>query len=132
MCIRDSIQAAQDAKISAERLNEIHDMEDEEPEDKEKIREIPADADLELKNVTFQYEGPHSAKVLDDVSLKIPAGKVTAIVGVSGCLLYTSILFRLDIFGISKRKTQRLSWITICLFPTLKSNRINCLSLIHI
>lgn len=78
------IQAAQDAKISAERLNEIHDMEDEEPEDKEKIREIPADADLELKNVTFQYEGPHSAKVLDDVSLKIPAGKVTAIVGVSG------------------------------------------------
>ena len=78
------IQAAQDAKISAERLNEIHDMEDEEPEDKEKIREIPADADLELKNVTFQYEGPHSAKVLDDVSLKILAGKVTAIVGVSG------------------------------------------------
>ena len=78
------IQAAQDAKISAERLNEIHDMEDEEPEDKEKIREIPADADLELKNVTFQYEGPHSAKVLDDVSLKSPAGKVTAIVGVSG------------------------------------------------
>ena len=78
------IQAAQDAKISAERLNEIHDMEDEEPEDKEKIREIPANADLELKNVTFQYEGPHSAKVLDDVSLKIPAGKVTAIVGVSG------------------------------------------------
>lgn len=78
------IQAAQDAKISAERLNEIHDMEDEEPEDKEKIREIPSNADLELKNVVFQYEGPHSAKVLDDISLKIPADKVTAIVGVSG------------------------------------------------
>ena len=78
------IQAAQDAKISAERLNEIHDMEDEEPEDKEKIREIPANADLELKDVVFQYEGPHSAKVLDDISLKIPADKVTAIVGVSG------------------------------------------------
>ena len=78
------IQAAQDAKISAERLNEIHDMEDEEPEDKEKIREIPSNADLELKNVVFQYEGPHSAKVLDDISLKISADKVTAIVGVSG------------------------------------------------
>ena len=59
-------------------------MEDEEPEDKEKIREIPANADLELKDVVFQYEGPHSAKVLDDISLKIPADKVTAIVGVSG------------------------------------------------
>ena len=35
-------------------------------------------------DVTFQYDGPHSAKVLDGVSLRIPANKVTAIVGASG------------------------------------------------
>lgn len=78
------IQAAQDAKISMERLGEIHNMEDEEPEDKELIREIPANSDLVLNNVVFQYEGPHSEKVLDQVSLTIKADRVTAIVGASG------------------------------------------------
>lgn len=78
------IHAAQDAKISAERLGEVHGLQDEEPEEEHKLRDIPRKADLELKNVTFQYEGPHSEKVLDGVSLHIPADKVTAIVGTSG------------------------------------------------
>lgn len=78
------VQATQDASISLERLGEIHDMKDEEPEDEQKIREIPQDADIVFDNVTFQYDGPHSAKVLDGISLRIPANKVTAIVGASG------------------------------------------------
>lgn len=78
------IQSAQDAKISVERLGEIHDMKEEEPEDEERIREIPDGADIVLKNVVFQYEGMHSEKVLDDVSLTIKSNKVTAIVGISG------------------------------------------------
>ena len=78
------VQATQDASISLERLGEIHDMKDEEPEDEQKIRDIPQDADIVFDDVTFQYDGPHSAKVLDGVSLRIPANKVTAIVGASG------------------------------------------------
>lgn len=78
------IQTAQDAKISVERLSEIYDMKDEEPEDEERIREIPSHADIEVKNVMYQYEGPLSPKVLDGINLKIPANKVTAIVGTSG------------------------------------------------
>lgn len=78
------VQATQDASISLERLGEIHDMKDEEPEDEQKIRDIPQDADIVFDNVTFQYDGPHSPKVLDGVSLRIPANKVTAIVGASG------------------------------------------------
>lgn len=74
----------QDANISMERLGEIHNREDEEPVGQDKICDIPADAGLEFRNVTFQYEGPHSPKVLDNVSFKIPHGKVTAIVGASG------------------------------------------------
>ncbi len=77
-------QAAQDARISLERLGEIHDMKDEESPDEGRISDIPENRDIEIKNVVFQYEGPHSEKVLDDVTLKIPAKKVTAIVGVSG------------------------------------------------
>ncbi len=78
------VQSTQDARISLERLNEIHGKEDEEPVSQPKIREIPDDADIELCNVTFQYEGPQSEKVLNDISLTIPSGKVTAIVGTSG------------------------------------------------
>ena len=78
------VQATQDASISLERLGEIHDMKDEEPDDEQKIREIPRDADIVFDDVTFQYDGPHSSKVLDGVSLHIPANKVTAIVGASG------------------------------------------------
>lgn len=78
------VQESQDAKISMERLNEIHTKEDEEPEDKQKIKDIPQDQDLVLNNVIFQYDGPHSEKVLNDVSLTIEANKITAIVGASG------------------------------------------------
>ncbi|OFY62519.1 MAG: ABC transporter ATP-binding protein [Bacteroidetes bacterium RBG_13_42_15] len=77
-------QAAQDARISLERLGEIHNKEDEEKPEDDKIRDIPSDKDIEIKNLLFQYEGPHSEKVLNNVSLAIPAKKVTAIVGVSG------------------------------------------------
>lgn len=78
------IQEAQDAKISTERLNEINDMDDEEPADEDKIQDIPAHKDIVLKDVMFQYEGPHSEKVLDGINLTIQANKVTAIVGISG------------------------------------------------
>lgn len=78
------MQETQDAKISLERLNEIHDQPDEEPADQKKINDIPTGEDLVLKHVVFRYNGPHSEKVLDDVSLKIETGKITAIVGTSG------------------------------------------------
>ena len=78
------IQSAQDAKISLERLSEIHEIEDEEKPEEQKIREIPSGKDIVLKNVTFQYEGPNSPKVLKNINLEISANKVTAIVGTSG------------------------------------------------
>ncbi len=74
------VQASQDAKISLERLNEIR----EKPDDGFLIRDIPRDADIEFRDAVFQYEGPHSARVLDGITLTIPHDKVTAIVGESG------------------------------------------------
>ena len=52
-------QATQD-KISLERLNEIHEREDEEPEGSEKS--YTCKTDITFKNVTFQYGGPRSRK----------------------------------------------------------------------
>ena len=77
------IQSAQDAKISLERLGEIHNKEDEEDDKDEKITIFPEDKSLYIQNLTFKYN-PLTAEVLQNVNLTIPEGKVTAIVGMSG------------------------------------------------
>lgn len=78
------MQAAQDAKISLERLNEIHNKEDEKQSSDEKINEIPENRDIVLGNVCFSYDGSDRDYVLDNIQLKIPHNKITAIVGASG------------------------------------------------
>ncbi len=77
-------QSAQDASISLSRLGEVQEMKDEEPEEEPKIQSIPDNADIRFQDVVFQYDGPHSDKVLDGVTAVIPSGKVTAVVGASG------------------------------------------------
>lgn len=78
------IAAAQDAKISFERIEEIHTMENEENVNDIKVKDIPKEADIVISNVSFQYRGPYSEKVLKNVSLILPKKKITAIVGTSG------------------------------------------------
>jgi ATP-binding cassette, subfamily B, bacterial len=78
------VQATQDARLSLDRLAEIHGNADEEERPDSTLRELPADRTLELRNLSFQYNGASAKPVLSDVSLTIPQGKVTAIVGSSG------------------------------------------------
>lgn len=78
------VHSGQDAKISLERLAEIHGRRDEEDLPRAKPAASPDGQALNLCGVTFQYMGPHSPCVLSNVALHIPPGKVTAIVGVSG------------------------------------------------
>lgn len=78
----DFIKQTQDAKISLERLGEIHDKEDEESNEEQYATEIPQ-KDIELNNVSFRYTGA-DAFVFQDLNLVIPYQKTTAIVGASG------------------------------------------------
>ncbi|MDZ4148740.1 MAG: peptidase domain-containing ABC transporter [Flavobacteriaceae bacterium] len=77
------LRELQDAKISLERLSEIHNKADEELHDDEKTHEIREDSGFSLKNLTFRYIGS-DVPVLKKLNLEIPGNKVTAIVGVSG------------------------------------------------
>lgn len=77
------IQSAQDAKISLERLGEIHNKEDEEDVNEQKLTLFPDNKDIVVDNLSFKYTGI-SELVIKDLSLHIPASKVTAIVGMSG------------------------------------------------
>lgn len=85
-------QSAQDARISLDRLNEIHEREDEEKENElapnSELALVTAEekraSGIHLENVSFQYGGADSPLVLNNVTLTIPFGKVTAVVGSSG------------------------------------------------
>ena len=74
----------QDVKISLERINEIHQMDDE--NGKEGLQTSIGDKSegIDIKNIMFNYD-PHALrKTIDNVNIHIPQGKVTAIVGASG------------------------------------------------
>lgn len=78
-------QSFQDAKISLERLNEIHSQDDEETNIDKKLSTLPKGHDIEIKDLSFSYTGSERELALKNISLSIPAHKVTAIVGESGC-----------------------------------------------
>ncbi len=77
------IREVQDAKISLDRLSEIHNKEDEEPAGLELMRDIDPDSEISISNLSFRYIGSDQM-VLKKLDMLIPVNKVTAIVGVSG------------------------------------------------
>lgn len=77
------IYSVQDARISLERLNEIHSKEDEEPEDSTRLHELPENQSLVLTEMSFRYPGAER-NVLEGINLTIESGSLTAIVGASG------------------------------------------------
>ena len=120
------LQSWQNARISMDRLNEIHTMDDEEPVEMHLQNELPlqfarqivggkdisivssltdtrdsstghqdilnlppvpvfnTNTSILFNNVSFTYPGAGNEPVLKDVSIVIPKGKTTAIVGISG------------------------------------------------
>lgn len=77
------IRTAQDAKISLERLGEIHDKEDEEKLEKKYASNISFDKDILVKDLNFRYIGSDE-NVIKGLEMRISANKTTAIVGASG------------------------------------------------
>lgn len=95
-------QQFQDAKISLERLNEIHGKPDEEQDITTKLAVLPEKRDLEIEGVSFSYDGADRDYVLDNVSLSIPEHKITAIVGASGSGKTTLIKLMLGFYTPNK------------------------------
>jgi len=78
------VRMAQDAKMSLDRLSEVHDFDEEEKESENKVCRLPDNKSIYINNLSFQYEGPRSPYALKDVDLFIEQNKVTALVGSSG------------------------------------------------
>lgn len=75
---------SQDAKMSLDRLAEVHKMGDEESDSENKVQRLPDNKTIQISDLSFQYEGPRSPYALKNATLQIEANKITAIVGVSG------------------------------------------------
>ena len=74
----------QDVRISLERINEIHRAEDENGKDGLRTSLTDSYKGIDIEDIMFKYD-PHALrKTLGDVTIHIPKGKVTAIVGASG------------------------------------------------
>lgn len=78
------MRATQDARISLERLAEVHAMETEEQSSETVVAAMPRTVNITVSDLSFRYEGPGSPWVFKDLNMMIPAGKITAIVGESG------------------------------------------------
>lgn len=78
------LYSLQDVKISLERINEIHEMENEENNKDALSAFHDRDKSLSFKNADFKYDPHNPNKTLDGINITIPEGKVTAIVGTSG------------------------------------------------
>jgi len=92
----------QDAKISLERLGEIHQKEDEEQNQKLGTVNLPTNKTLRIEGLSFSYDGADRDYVLDNVNLSIPEKKVTAIVGASGSGKTTLIKLLLGFYPPNK------------------------------
>ncbi|EGF57072.1 peptidase domain-containing ABC transporter [Bacteroides fluxus] len=78
------LYSLQDVKISLERINEIHNIRNEESPERRLTVLNKEDKDLKFENVSFKYD-PHNPQwTLEGINFTIPYGKTTAIVGASG------------------------------------------------
>ena len=92
--------SVQDVKISLERINEIHRMDDENGKQGLETSVTDETKGIDMENINFKYD-PHALKtIIDNVSLTIPKGKVTAIVGASGSGKTTLIKLMLGYYPV--------------------------------
>ena len=99
-------QSLQDAKISLERLGEIHNKEDEEDLDEIRISDLPDNKTIHIKDLWFSYDGADRDYVLENINLDIPQHKTTAIVGASGSGKTTLIKLLLGFYPLNKGATS--------------------------
>ncbi|MEZ5012642.1 MAG: ABC transporter transmembrane domain-containing protein, partial [Bacteroidales bacterium] len=65
-------RTAQDARMSLDRLAEVHEKEEEEIDGSMKVRTLPENRSIYVNNLSYQYEGPRSPFALKDVDIIIP------------------------------------------------------------
>lgn len=98
--LMDFFYSIQDVKISLERINEIHSMEDENGKAGLLTSIEQKNKGINIQNVIFKYNPHVLTKTIEHVDIQIPQGKVTAIVGASGSGKTTLIKLILGYYSV--------------------------------
>lgn len=93
-------QSYQEAKISFDRIEEIKQLQDEEPLNFTFEYLLPKDHSIRISDLSFKYPGYDNEYALQDISLSIGMGKTTAIVGTSGSGKTTLLKLLLQFYPI--------------------------------
>ena len=96
------VNSFQDVKLSLERINEIHNVKEEETNRNQLTEFRDADKSIYINQIDFKYNHHSRKKNIEDVTLCIPQGKVTAIVGASGCGKTTLLKLLLGFYPVIK------------------------------
>jgi ATP-binding cassette, subfamily B, bacterial len=95
--LTEFLKSMQDAKISLERIGEIHLKENETLIEENNIV-FPSEGDIVLENVNFSYVGVNATPNIKNINLGIPNGKITAILGPSGSGKTTLLKILLNLY----------------------------------
>ena len=96
------VNSFQDVKLSLERINEIHTVKEEETNSSQLTEFQDADKSIYINQLDFKYNHHSRKNTIENVSLCIPQGKVTAIVGASGCGKTTLLKLLLGFYPVNK------------------------------
>ena len=112
----DFIVGLQRATLSIKRLSEVHSRKPEVPTINRTNNIVIGD--IAITNLDFRYGEGSSPKVLEDITLTIPQGKITAIVGHSGSGKTTLLKLLLKLYepsnGNIKIGKENLKWLKVC------------------
>lgn len=96
------VNSFQDVKLSLERINEIHKVKEEETNSHQLIEFQDADKSIYINQIDFKYNHHSRKNTIENVTLCIPQGKVTAIVGASGSGKTTLLKLLLGFYPVIK------------------------------
>lgn len=96
------VNSFQDVKLSLERINEIHTVKEEETNSSQLTEFQDADKSIYINQLDFKYNHHSRKNTIENVSFCIPQGKVTAIVGASGCGKTTLLKLLLGFYPVNK------------------------------
>jgi ATP-binding cassette subfamily B protein len=121
--LTEFLKSMQDAKISLERIGEIH-LKDNETDTEENNNTFPAEGDIVLENVNFSYAGINATPNIKNINLCIPNGKITAILGPSGSGKTTLLKILLNLYKPTEGKIKLGELNLLSINPRLWRSKI--------